>query len=1002
MRNSRDELLQFLITHNIRVACLQETKLTPPSNPVLFKGYSVVRRDRPSGDGGGGLAFLVREDTPYLPLDTDPLFPNDPTTEHQGIYATIDNIKLAIINLYIPPANSCPRDHSPQLSHLFERDFGCDTLVVGDFNAHHEAWHSSTNSSRAAARGELIVEAAESSSLCLLNTAHPTRLPTNGPASSPDLSFCSAHLALTALWQPATRLNSDHLPILINLHDTDSAPSGLPPTLYSNYKKADWSGFEEYVESRLALMPEPGSCAQGEKILRAILQEASKIYIPRGRVPNFIPNLSQEALSLIATRDQIRDDDRTSPEITALNSQIQEELDSARRTTWERYITQANPNDPSNLFWTILGQLTGKKTRPPANLPITFGNKTLTTKRDIADAFCRLFTGHAPPRDRHQRQLKRQIRKRTLDRDFKPFTPQLVLNAIKKSGTSTAPGPDNLNILHLRHLGPTAIAYLCLLFNLSLAHANLPAIWRQAIIIAIPKPGKPNTQGTSYRPISLLSPTVKVLERLVLPYLQAGFTFAESQHGFRQARSTTTALLPITESIARGFNEPKPPTRTTILAIDFSKAFDTVPHHRLLHRILQSNLHNNLIRWVAAFLGGRQACCQYQSARSRYRGARVGVPQGSVISPVLFNYFVSDHPNTADLHSSYADDFTAAAASPNVPETAERLTNHAADVATWAEERGLTISLPKSHVTLFTSDSHQSRLEPAVSLGGVRLPPCRNPKVLGVTLDPHLTFAAHAKELLARSRAKLNIMRAMTGVGWGQSKETLLITYKALVKPLLTYAAPVWYPLVSPSSIKPLQSVQNAAIRIATGTVVMSSQDHLHSEAEMLPVGRELTMLCEQFLLGALRPGHPSNAVVSSDPGPRRPLVRQTLRSKFLPAVEPFLQDGATPEDSYRQALAEIHRRSVAGAIAAQDPNRVLDRRPPPVAAEEKNLPRRFRTTLAQLRSGFSSAMGDYLHRIGRAPSPLCPECGISDHSVPHLFACPARPTDLRPADLWE
>ena len=218
--------------------------------------------------------------------------------------------------------------------------------------------------------------------------------------------------------------------------------------------------------------------------------------------------------------------------------------------------------------------------------------------------------------------------------------------------------------------------------------------------------------------ISLLSPTVKVLERLVLPYLQSYLPLSETQHGFRAVRSTTTALLPISESVARGFNQPKPPTRTTIMALDFSKAFDTVPHDQLLQRVLQSSLPNNLVRWVAAFLGGRQACCQYQLARSRFRGARVGVPQGSVISPALFNFFVSDHPNSADLHTSYADDFTAAAASPSVPETAVRLSNHAADVASWADERGLTISLPKSHVTLFTSDSHQSRLDPGVSLGG--------------------------------------------------------------------------------------------------------------------------------------------------------------------------------------------------------------------------------------------------------------------------------------------
>ena len=101
--------------------------------------------------------------------------------------------------------------------------------------------------------------------------------------------------------------------------------------------------------------------------------------------------------------------------------------------------------------------------------------------------------------------------------------------------------------------------------------------------------------------------------------------------------------------------------------------------------------------------------------------------------------------------------------------------------------------------------------------------------------------------------------------------------------------------------------MQNAAFHIATGAVLMSSQDHLHSEAEMLPVGRELTMLCEQSLLRALRPDHPSNAVVSTDPGPRN--IRSTLRSKFLPSIQSHLQDGATR----RNPTGNHWRRSTGG-----------------------------------------------------------------------------------------
>ena len=457
---------------------------------------------------------------------------------------------------------------------------------------------------RAVARGELILQASANSSLCLLNTDSSTRLPIRGAPSSPDLTFCSAHLALAAVWQPATRLNSDHLPILINIHDTDPSPPDLPPRLNNNYRKADWDAFGGFVEGKLAMMSEPGSCSQGEKILRAILSEASSLFIPRGRTRDFIPNLPREAKTLISTRDQLRNADPAHPDIPELNLRITRALDASRREAWERTVMQAGPNDPSTKFWSLLRELSGKKANTPANMPITFGEKTYTSKPSIAGAFCRLYTGRAPPRDGHHRQLKREIRRRSLDHDLRPFSPQSVQNAIRESGSSTALGPDNLNIHHLRHLGPTALEYLSHLYNLSIAHADIPAIWRQAIIIAIPKPGKPSSLGSSYRPISLLSPLVKVLERLLLPSLQTGFSLAESQHGFRAARSTTTALLPITESIARGFNKRKPPTRTTVMALDFSKAFDTVPHDRLLLRVLQADLSNNMVRWVAAYLGG--------------------------------------------------------------------------------------------------------------------------------------------------------------------------------------------------------------------------------------------------------------------------------------------------------------------------------------------------------------------------------------------------------------
>ena len=97
-----------------------------------------------------------------------------------------------------------------------------------------------------------------------------------------------------------------------------------------------------------------------------------------------------------------------------------------------------------------------------------------------------------------------------------------------------------------------------------------------------------------------------------------------------------------------------------------------------------------------------------------------------------------------------------------------------------------------------------------------RFPPCRNPKILGITLDPSLTFSPRLKDLAKRARSRLNIMRALAGFNWGQSRETLLTTYKALIKPFMTYDAPVSYPNSSVSYIRPLQAVQNVALHIQT------------------------------------------------------------------------------------------------------------------------------------------------------------------------------------------
>ena len=221
-----------------------------------------------------------------------------------------------------------------------------------------------------------------------------------------------------------------------------------------------------------------------------------------------------------------------------------------------------------------------------------------------------------------------QIRRHPLDYHTGASTTTQVHQAFMNSCNSTATSPDNLTILHLRHLGPLGLHYLCRL-NLSYRHAEIPAFWKQAIIIPLLKPGKPKNQGVSYHPISLLCPPSKVLERLIYTKSSPHINLADSQHGFRPGRSTTTALLPLVHQIAVGLNQHYPIHRTVSMALDFSKAFDNTT---LLSDISGTTMDHSAIRWLTMYLRGRTTICQYNKTTSKSNSINTGAPQGSVLS----------------------------------------------------------------------------------------------------------------------------------------------------------------------------------------------------------------------------------------------------------------------------------------------------------------------------------------------------------------------------------
>ena len=354
----------------------------------------------------------------------------------------------------------------------------------------------------------------------------------------------------------------------------------------------------------------------------------------------------------------------------------------------------------------------------------------------------------------------------------------------------------------VKHLGPNGILFLTKLINLVVNTAIVPTNWKTGRIITLLKPNKPADQSSSYRQITLLPPSAKIMESAVLPDLVEAAPLKTHQHGFRKLHSTTTALTEITNYITDGLNKKKPVQRTVGTGLDLKSAFDLVNHQILLQDIFNMNMNHRLKKFLKSYLNGRQSYTFFQGVRSKFRILRQGVPQGGVLSPFLFNLYMSDMPTPSGSMKiiTYADDTTILNRNKNIDRACAQMNPYLDRLASWFSERKLLLSATKSTTTVFTTASNEAGRDLPVYIDGDKIPTSTEPKLLGVTLDPMLNFGKHVKSLRAKLSQRNNVLKALAGSTWGKSKEVLLTTYKAIGKSLVSYGTQVWSPLISPTN----------------------------------------------------------------------------------------------------------------------------------------------------------------------------------------------------------
>ena len=366
-------------------------------------------------------------------------------------------------------------------------------------------------------------------------------------------------------------------------------------------------------------------------------------------------------------------------------------------------------------------------------------------------------------------------------------------------------GPDEIHPRMLKELIDHIVEPIALIMNKTLEKGTLPEDWKKAHISPIYKKGA-RDDAANYRPISLTSIVCKMMESIlrkeIMEHISKENLLSNKQYGFVNKRSSTTQLLKFVdtciESMAKG-------EVVDTIYFDFAKAFDTVPHRRLLSKLSAYGIHGNIFRWIKCFLEGRTQVVKVNGVESESASVLSGIPQGSVLGPILFLIYINDLPDVVASNSLlYADDTKIMRPIQNSHDSGI-LQNDINALGRWSDIWLLKFNPEKCQV-LTIGRNKTDFCSRQYHLNCHKLNFVTVEKDLGVTIDAKLQFEDH----IAMKVKKANMMVGLIRRSFSYLDGTLLTKlYTSFVRPHLEYATAVW----SPSLKKNIHSIENVQRR---------------------------------------------------------------------------------------------------------------------------------------------------------------------------------------------
>ena len=463
-----------------------------------------------------------------------------------------------------------------------------------------------------------------------------------------------------------------------------------------------------------------------------------------------------------------------------------------------------------------------------------------------------------------------------------------IMNIIRDMKPSNSASSDGLTARLVKAAGPGIFLPLVHVINLSLISSSFASCWKLGCVTPLFKEGNAS-DPSNYRPITILPTVGKICERVAHTQLYKYCTdyniISDCQSGFRKGHSTTSCLLDFLDNI---FVQVDRGAASGVLFLDLRKAFDTVNHTLLLQKLRSYGVRSKPLAWFESYLEGRTQVTKVGQALSDRLPITCGVPQGSILGPLLFSLFINDlHLNVPNYVKTnlYADD-TALTVSSNSREHLEQMLNETLQfVSSWFQTNKLSLNFKKSNVMIFSTPQSSKKFNNIiVKHEEVCLDIKSKTKYLGVVLDSYLNFHEHVEYIKSKTIGKLKLLGRVRGT---INKSTAELLYTSLILPLFDYADVVYHCL-NQRDTNTLQRLQNMGIKTILQAEKQTSTALIHELTNIpyLVDKRDIDTAAEMFKVNKGLAPPKINEMFTKIENVSGANTRQSTRGDFvIPAV---------------------------------------------------------------------------------------------------------------------